>query len=142
MPSIYFSVAVANLNISKYESKSQRPEQMPFQDVSCCQSQYFKVRKQITTNPDKPNSPLGLLPISIFQSTKANHNECYSVPPQARAVANLNISKYESKSQPFGDGWHTLTGCCQSQYFKVRKQITTITAESTPDYELLPISIF
>ncbi len=40
-----------------------------------------------------------LLPISIFQSTKANHNKTSEIDTGVRAVANLNISKYETKSQ-------------------------------------------
>ncbi len=92
--------AVANLNISKYESKSQRDRARRCEHVCCCQSQYFKVRKQITTYHAYCTCVKMLLPISIFQSTKANHNSVDVATTAQAAVANLNISKYESKSQP------------------------------------------
>ncbi len=185
--------AVANLNISKYESKSQLDIPSPIKKGCCCQSQYFKVRKQITTIIDHYMPVIGLLPISIFQSTKANHNLSAGGKGPNLAVANLNISKYESKSQQWpNNGYqkkellpisifqstkanHNIIPkrstinyavanlniskyesksqlycrcqklrncCCQSQYFKVRKQITTPMRRSWIHQMLLPISIF
>ena len=44
------TIAVVNISISKIESKSQRNATPIVQPTSCGKYQYFKDRKQITTN--------------------------------------------------------------------------------------------
>ena len=141
----------------------------------CCQYQYFKDRKQITTeirtvcvtdrllsisvfqrskaNHNKPlmmvfamtllsisvfqrskanhnnqlegSSMEKLLSISVFQRSKANHNLWWRARWPCFVVVNISISKIESKSQHIGERLNRVISCCQYQYFKDRKQITT-----------------
>ena len=90
---------VANISISKNESKSQPKITAKNQCRRCCKYQYFKERKQITTISYIHVFNSLMLQISVFQRTKANHNDCADISAYHFDVANISISKNESKSQ-------------------------------------------
>ena len=141
---------VANIIISKIESKSQHYSSAVPCVLGCGKYHYFKDRKQITTNWGIQFLTVPLWQISLFQRSKANHNtvavDCMSKAVVANiiiskiesksqlnepinaltsGVGNIIISKIESKSQPLRLGLRFPSRCGKYHYFKDRKQITT-----------------
>ena len=133
---------VANIIISKIESKSQPSELHKTTSISCGKYHYFKDRKQITTvHPvAKFNTPLWQ--ISLFQRSKANHNGTWHNDERALVVANIIISKIESKSQLYLVRTNMTTCCGKYHYFKDRKQITTSPGPGPNYCWLWQISLF
>ena len=97
---VWWVHVVANIIISKIESKSQRFLTPNPVESCCCKYHYFKDRKQITTARSRPVPRPLLLQISLFQRSKANHNYKGEKITLGEVVANIIISKIESKSQP------------------------------------------
>ena len=137
-----------NIIISKIESKSQLNSFDSIGTLCCGKYHYFKDRKQITTLTQKKPSPIPVvakyhyfkdrkqittaiwLTLSkvvaniVFPKTKANHNGSVTFNCKACVVANIIISKIESKSQH--RPWQGLAFVFgKYHYFKDRKQITT-----------------
>ena len=125
MTSLYPPSVVANIIISKIESKSQLNNKRVQGETGCGKYHYFKDRKQITTTCRTRLLTNKLWQISLFQRSKANHNETKGGRRHHSVVANIIISKIESKSQPKNENVITLPGCGKYHYFKDRKQITT-----------------
>ena len=95
------TLVVANIIISKIESKSQLNSFDSIGTLCCGKYHYFKDRKQITTLTQKKPSQFQLWQISLFQRSKANHNGLTGMVDLSKVVANIIISKIESKSQRF-----------------------------------------
>ena len=133
---------VANIIISKIESKSQ-PVSNLITNLACCgKYHYFKDRKQITTKFLWLHRNIMLWQISLFQRSKANHNSHAEETESIPVVANIIISKIESKSQRLDRyGW-PVQSCGKYHYFKDRKQITTVPLLSTVRPVLWQISLF
>ena len=80
--------------------------------------------------------------ISLFQRSKANHNSHAEETESIPVVANIIISKIESKSQLNTLGSWKPLGCGKYHYFKDRKQITTAGLYGSLNRKLWQISLF
>ena len=90
---------VANINLSKNKSNSQRKSTKKMGRVSCSKYQSFKEQKQFTTAFRYFYGGRPLQQISIFQRTKAIHNGRAKIMSDWDVVANINLSKNKSNSQ-------------------------------------------
>ena len=93
-------LVVINHKTTKFESNSQQQIKQDIDNISCYQSQNYKIWKQFTTLPVVVTSPLFV-------------------------VINHKTTKFESNSQPAVLSSRMYHSCYQSQNYKIWKQFTT-----------------
>ena len=131
---------VINRKTTKFESNSQRWMLFGICQVSCYQSQNYKIWKQFTTELGLDGGELKLLSIPKLQNLKAIHNIGLPCRIFAIVVINRKTTKFESNSQHLGRDGEQRFRCYQSQNYKIWKQFTTTIIWSTNLYWLLSIA--
>ena len=116
---------VINHKTTKFESNSQREVHQRAKAVGCYQSQNYKIWKQFTTQRRRYCSPLRLLSITKLQNLKAIHNLIAELFTHKTVVINHKTTKFESNSQQPKRQSRHVSGCYQSQNYKIWKQFTT-----------------
>ena len=92
----------------------------------CYQSQNYKIWKQFTTAYPISSSYWGLLSITKLQNLKAIHNNLLIYIFTLIVVINHKTTKFESNSQLILSAFLVISGCYQSQNYKIWKQFITI----------------
>ena len=131
---------VINHKTTKFESNSQHKRLPVLLSLGCYQSQNYKIWKQFTTNLDNVHARFRLLSIAKLQNLKAIHNYTCVVFRNHQVVINHKTTKFESNSQLYIGCGHWLSGCYQSQNYKIWKQFTTTHTQSSLANMLLSIT--
>ena len=131
---------VINHKTTKFESNSQLKSFNLIAINSCYQSQNYKIWKQFTTETFTSDTMAQLLSITKLQNLKAIHNEVFRIQSLKMVVINHKTTKFESNSQLYIGCGHWLSGCYQSQNYKIWKQFTTTHTQSSLANMLLSIT--
>ena len=94
--------------------------------VSCYQSQNYKIWKQFTTFGKRWRAEISLLSIAKLQNLKAIHNDYHMKHEPILVVINRKTTKFESNSQRYATNCGFSNRCYQSQNYKIWKQFTTM----------------
>ena len=116
---------VINHKTTKFESNSQHELLKTLSQISCYQSQNYKIWKQFTTNNCLFKIHTKLLSITKLQNLKAIHNNRLDYNETHYVVINHKTTKFESNSQRKWQIKPLKRGCYQSQNYKIWKQFTT-----------------
>ena len=81
-----------------------------------------------------------MLSIAKLQNLKAIYNSRGGSPSRGTDVINRKTTKFESNSQPLARPPVGRLGCYQSQNYKIWKQFTTLSFDSTRNLQLLSIA--
>ena len=131
---------VINRKTTKFESNSQHIGKYKGKLVSCYQSQNYKIWKQFTTLWKAKNLVPVLLSIAKLQNLKAIHNVSRRHYLHILVVINRKTTKFESNSQPVLAVTSNFHCCYQSQNYKIWKQFTTNSLDTTRYLQLLSIT--
>ena len=96
---LFHKQVVINHKTTKFESNSQQKEPAMKNDISCYQSQNYKIWKQFTTSIMYSSSFSLLLSITKLQNLKAIHNTPFRRALGSFVVINHKTTKFESNSQ-------------------------------------------
>ena len=134
------SRVVINRKTTKFESNSQRKVSCGNFNISCYQSQNYKIWKQFTTCWCSEAIRFWLLSIAKLQNLKAIHNIFYQQVYRSSVVINRKTTKFESNSQRLNRLWQYWISCYQSQNYKIWKQFTTEFCPYPNYFQLLSIA--